>query len=88
MTAHMVAVHRRYTKAEKEAYRARVAKRRGPRVWLNGVDISDMLSDFKLEPWQSHVLDTYFKQPVKRRHHFGDRMGFRVPTIIPRGGVL
>lgn len=70
MTARMVAVHRRYTKAEKEAYRARVAKRRGPRVWLNGVDISDVL------------------RPVEQRHRFGDRMGFRVPTIIPKGGVL
>ncbi len=37
MTTHMVVSHRRYTKADKQAYRARGKKRRGlRRVWING----------------------------------------------------
>lgn len=97
MTARMIVDRRRYTKAQKDAYRARAAKRRRPRVWLNGQDITDLLAEFKLDAWQSYFITEALKTydvvvgrdgSVLSRHHFADQMGRRVPTIDPRGGVL
>jgi hypothetical protein len=73
----MIADARRYTKREKQAYRARQEKRREP--WMT---IDRFLSELDklrpLEPWQRHVVE----------HHFADNLGRRVPTMRPKGEVL
>lgn len=88
MTARMVVTHRRYTKAEKDAYRARVAKRRRPRVWLNGRDITDLLTEFKLEPWQSYVLEQYDFVVNRDGKAFSAYHAVDLAPLIPRNGVL
>lgn len=72
----MIADRRRYTKAQKDAYRARVAnRRRSPRVWLNGRDITDLLKDFKLDAWQSYALNEVLAHPERRFNFYPPRGG-------------
>lgn len=72
MGSKQIATWRRYTKAQKAAYREREMKRRGRRkIWINGIAL--WVDRFELQ---------------RGTFHYADRMGSHVPTIKPKGDVL
>jgi hypothetical protein len=80
MTSKQVTTWRRYTAAEKKAYRARELKRRTPQVWINGVNVTKLVSNFSVGPLP----------PLQqtRRHHFAGNYGPGVPTARVNGELL
>lgn len=72
MKSTQVTTWRRYTKAQKKAYREREMKRRGLRkIWING-----------------HAIWVDRFQLQRGTFNFADRMGSGVPTLKPKGEVL
>lgn len=76
MRSTQVTTWRKYTAAEKKAYRARVARRR--RAFL------DLLTP--VEEWQRWLIDQALIETP--RHRFADGFGSRVPTARVNGQVL
>jgi hypothetical protein len=75
---------RRFTAAEKKAYRARV-RRRKQGSWSSRGELIRHLADILgVSPEHLRVQDSV--QP--RRHHFADNLGSRVPTMRVNGDVL
>lgn len=78
MRAAQVTTWRRYTAAEKKAYRARL-RRRSMGAWASRRDLIDHLA--KIFGLPAAVLS-------EKPHHFADNLGSRVPTMRPKGEVL
>lgn len=84
MRSTQVTTWRRYTVAEKKAYRARV-RRRQQGSWSSRGELIRHLADI-LGMSPEHLVAQDSVQP--RRHHFADNHGSRVPTMRVNGAVL
>lgn len=74
MRSTQVTTWRRYTVAEKKAYRAREERRYEALLEGFGVTRAE---------WEGFVVES-----ILRRHHFADNLGSRVPTMRVNGDVL
>lgn len=74
MSTAQVTTWRKYTQAEKKAYRARQARRK---AWRVQIELNSLWHDVPFVPGSMRVT-----------HHFADNFGSRVPTVRVDGDVL
>lgn len=92
MRSTQVTTWRRYTAAEKKAYRLRELKRRQRRALLKDRVFADLYSGrmpdedaVRALGWASVFASL---KSFARPHHFADNLGSRVPTMRVNGDVL
>lgn len=84
MRSTQVTTWRKYTQAEKKAYRARVRRRTETRHALKARVFHDIYSGRTPDPRDLARLNATPAQ----RHYFADNFGSRVPTARVNGDVL